>query len=74
MKKKKKELKDLTPEELQALMKSMGMSQESEEEEYIENHGNQNSPIYNFFQFFIGGPNRADTSNKQQGKPQQPPY
>lgn len=33
-----------------------------------------NSPIYNFFQFFIGGPNHADTTNKQQGKPAQPPY
>lgn len=36
---------------------------------------NTSQPIYNFFQFFIGGPNNADnTKNKQQGKPAQPPY
>lgn len=36
---------------------------------------NTSQPIYNFFQFFIGGPNRADnTKNKQVGKPGQPPY
>lgn len=30
--------------------------------------------IYNFFNFFIGGSNAADITNKQQGKPNQPPY
>lgn len=30
-------------------------------------------PIYNYFQFFIGGPNNID-KNKQQGKPTVPPY
>jgi len=36
---------------------------------------NTSQPIYNFIQFFIGGPNHADkTKNKQEGKPGAPPY
>jgi hypothetical protein len=33
----------------------------------------ESQPIYNYFQFFIGGRNNAKT-NKQQGKPGPPPY
>lgn len=36
---------------------------EQEEEEYSGNL------IYNFFNFFIGGPNTADIKNRQTGKP-----
>ena len=41
---------------------------EAATEEYITSQ-----PIYNYFQFFIGGPNNV-AKNKQQGKPGTPPY
>jgi hypothetical protein len=47
--------------------KSLEEAQELMEEEYNSNL------IYNFFNFFIGGPNKAGIKNKQTGKPT-PPY
>lgn len=57
---KDKMVEDLEPEEI-----------DNEEEEHYPFY----QPIYNYFQFFIGGPNNID-KNKQQGKPGggPPPY
>lgn len=53
---------DLAPENFKTQVES-----EQAAEEYITNQ-----PIYNYFQFFIGGPNNVK-KNKQEGKPL-PPY
>lgn len=66
-------LNEPTPEETQEL-------QEIYEERKIKfgndkQKVNQSSqPIYNVFNFFIGGPNNADIVNDQYGKPNVPPY
>lgn len=62
MKKKKKKLTkaDLAPEKF---------SSREENEAAIEQYRNQ----YNYIQLFFGIPNKVKT-NKQQGKPGQPPY
>jgi hypothetical protein len=44
---------------------------QAENEQAIEDYYNQR-PIYNYFQFFIGGPNKIE-KNSQEGKPN-PPY
>lgn len=62
---KKRTKADLAPENFKT---------EAEHTAAVEEY-NTSQPIYNFFQFFIGGPNNADnTKNKQQGKPALPPY
>lgn len=66
MRKKKQKTKrkmeaDLAPEKFKTQAEA-----EQAAEEYITNQ-----PIYNYFQFFIGG-NKVD-KNKQEGKPN-PPY
>lgn len=79
MKKKRKNLDDLTKAEVaskKAKIEKENVNQmrdingEAEEEEYNTNL------IYNFFNFFIGGPNKANIKNKQKGKPggTPPPY
>lgn len=60
---KKKTEEDLAPENFKTQTEA-----EEAAEEYITSQ-----PIYNYFQFFIGGPNNID-KNKQQGKPKEPPY
>ena len=64
MNKKNKKLTkaDLAPENFKT---------QQEQEEAIDEYYNQR-PIYNYFQFFIGGPNRIK-KNSQEGKPN-PPY
>lgn len=66
MKKKKQKTKrkteaDLAPEKFKTQVEA-----EEAAEEYVTSQ-----PIYNYFQFFIGG-NKVD-KNKQEGKPN-PPY
>lgn len=58
----KKTEKDLAPENFKTQAEA-----EEAAEEYVTNQ-----PIYNYFQFFIGGPNNV-AKNKQEGKPN-PPY
>lgn len=64
MKKKNKKTKkaDLAPQNFKT---------REEHEAALEEYRTQNN--YNYFQFFFGNPNNIDT-NKQQGKPNQPPY
>lgn len=51
-----------------ATPKTVDEALEQVEDEYKTNL------IYNFFNFFIGGSNAADIKNKQEGKPNVPPY
>lgn len=50
------------------LDEALAKSAEAAEEYY------SSQPIYNIFNFFIGGPNKADIKNDQKGKPGPPPY
>jgi len=69
MSKKNKKTKKLTKADLAP----ENFKTKEEHEAAIEEY-NTSQPIYNFFQFFIGGPNNAgNTKNKQEGKPGQPP-
>lgn len=67
MSKKNKKTKKLTKADLAP----ENFKTKAEHEAAVEEYYSQ--PIYNYFQFFIGGPNNID-KNKQQGKPQVPPY
>jgi hypothetical protein len=49
-------------------MKDIAGEDQEEEETYLS------QPIYNIFNFFIGGPNKAKIRNKAFGKPNYPPY
>lgn len=70
MNKKKQKTKKLTKADLDPENFNTKEEHAAAVEEY-----NTSQPIYNFFQFFIGGPNNSDnTKNKQVGKPGQPPY
>lgn len=68
MSKKNKKTKKLTKADLAPENFKTKEENEAALEEYTTSQ-----PIYNYFQFFIGGPNNVE-KNKQQGKPQQPPY
>ena len=63
MKKKSKKEKRLTKADLAPENFKTREEHESAVEEYTKSQ-----PIYNYFQFFIGGPLNVD-KNKQQGKP-----
>lgn len=67
MKKKSKKKKGKTKEDLAPENFNTREEHEAAVEEYTKSQ-----PIYNYFQFFIGG-NTVD-KNKQQGKPTVPPY
>lgn len=62
MKKNEKKTKEPKPEDFKTQAEA-----EEANEEYLTSQ-----PIYNYFQFFIGGPNNVQ-KNKQEGKPH-PPY
>ena len=66
MSKKKKKLTkaDLDPK---------NFTSQEENEAAVEEYYSQ-QPIYNVFNFFIGGPNKAKIKNTQTGKPNVPPY
>lgn len=68
MSKKNKKTKKLTKADLAPENFKTKEENEAALEEYTTSQ-----PIYNYFQFFIGGPNNVE-KNKQQGKPQVPPY
>lgn len=64
MKKKEKEL----------LKKIETAKSQKEAEEILSEHYSQ-MPIYNVFNFFIGGPNKVNEMKSHvEGKPTQPPY
>ena len=52
------------------LTRALAAKSQEESEQILKEHYNQ-QPIYNYFQFFIGGTKLKD--NKQQGKPGGPP-
>lgn len=61
-KKKPKKTKDFDPSKF---------ASQAEAEEGLEEY-TKSQPIYNYFQFFIGGPLKVQ-KNKQEGKPGGPP-
>lgn len=65
MNKKKKKTRKLTKADLAP----ENFSSQEENEAALEEYNTQ----YNYFQFFIGIPNKVK-QNKQQGKPGPPPY
>lgn len=80
MSKKKKEVSEMTRAEILAEKdridkewRKINSIEEDPEEQPEEETYTTSQPIYNYFQFFIGGPNNV-AKNKQQGKPTIPPY
>ena len=59
-----------TPKTIEEIVKE-SLTLEAAQEAAAEAYTSQ--PIYNIFNFFIGGPNKADIANKQSGKPGGPP-
>lgn len=65
--------KTKTIEEIVKETKAAGGTVEDAQEAASEIYSQQ--PIYNIFNFFIGGPNKVGTvDSKVSGKPSQPPY
>lgn len=65
---KKTNAKTKTIDEIVKSSSTLEEAQEAASEIY------SSQPIYNIFNFFIGGPNKAKINNDQKGKPGTPPY
>ena len=56
------------------MTRALAAKSQEESEQILKEHYSQ-QPIYNVFNFFIGGPNKVGTVDSHvEGKPSQPPY
>jgi hypothetical protein len=67
-------MKRITKTKKKAELKPEDFKTQADHEAAVEESYSQ-MPIYNVFNFFIGGPNKVvDMKNHVEGKPTQPPY